>query len=213
MKPRAGILVHHPECSIQSATGIHEALGKNFRTQFFHNNEISDRFLTKFDLIVFPGGIGDSDRYDRILKPYEDSVKNYVEKGGGYLGVCMGAYWAGHHYFDILDSVKPVQYIKRPRSDVKRSFGTTARINWGGESHNMFFYDGCSLVGDESKFQVIARYRNSDPMAIIQNNLGIIGCHPESMPSWYSKKFMRDRWHDYEHHKLLLDFTKKLITN
>lgn len=211
MKPRAGILVHHPECSIQSATGIYEAFGKNFRTQFFQNNEISDRFLTKFDLIVFPGGIGDSDRYDQILKPYEDTVRNYVEKGGGYLGVCMGAYWAGHHYFDILDSVKPVQYIKRPRSDVKRSFGTTARITWEGQKYDMFFYDGCSLVGDESKFQVIARYSNNDPMAVIQDRIGVIGCHPESMPSWYAKKFMRDRWHNFEHHKLLLDFALRLL--
>jgi glutamine amidotransferase-like uncharacterized protein len=213
MKPRAGILVHHPECSIQSATGIYEAFGKNFKTQFFHTNEISDKFLKKFDLIVFPGGIGDSDRYDRILKPYDDTVRNYMIKGGRYLGVCMGAYWAGHYYFDILDSVKPVQYIKRPRSDVKRSFGTTARITWEGQTHDMFFYDGCSLIGDETQYQVVARYHNRDPMAIIQDRIGLIGCHPESMPSWYAKKFMRDRWHNFEHHKLLLDFTKKLITN
>ncbi|NBO29597.1 MAG: hypothetical protein EBX47_10865 [Synechococcaceae bacterium WB8_1B_057] len=211
MKPRAGILVHHPECSIQSATGIYEALGKDFKTQFFHNNEISDKFLKKFDLIVFPGGIGDADSYDRILKPYEDSVKNYVVKGGSYLGVCMGAYWAGHHYFDILDGVKAVQYIKRPRSDVKRSFGTTARITWEGQKHDMFFYDGCSLIGKESKFQIIARYFNNDPMAIIQDRIGVIGCHPESMPSWYNKKFIQDRWHKYEHHRLLLNFTKILI--
>lgn len=211
MKPRAGILVHHPECSIQSATGIHEALGNDFKTQFFHNNEISDKFFKKFDLIVFPGGIGDSDRYDRILKPYEDTVRNYIVKGGSYLGVCMGAYWAGHHYFNILDGVKAVQYIKRPRSDVRRSFGTTTLVTWENQEYDMFFYDGCSLVGDESKFQVIARYSNNDPMAVIQDRIGVIGCHPESMPSWYVKKFMRDRWHDYEHHKLLLNFALRLI--
>ncbi len=213
MKPKVGILVHHPECSVQSATGIYEALCKNFKVNFFQNNEITDKFLKKFDLIVFPGGIGDSDRYDRILKPFDDSVRNYVLKGGHYLGICMGAYWAGHHYFNILDGVKAVQYIKRPRSDIKRSFGTTARVKWEGERYDMFFYDGCSLIGDESKFKVVARYRNRDPMAIIQNNIGAIGCHPESMPGWYYKKFMINRWHNYEHHQLLLDFTKNLLNS
>ena len=33
---------------------------------------------------------------------------------------------------------------------------------------------------DESKFQTIARYKNGDPMAIMQGNVGLIGCHPES---------------------------------
>jgi len=211
MKPKAKIFLHHPECSVQSGTGIYEALSPYFKLGFFKVDDIRDKTFKGIDLVVFPGGLGDSDSYDKILRPYEDTIKNYVSKGGHYLGVCMGAYWAGPYYFDILQQAIPVQYIKRPRSDVKRSFGTTARINWEGEKYDMFFYDGCSLVGDESRFQVVARYRNRDPMAVIQDRTGLIGCHPESMPSWYSKKFMRDRWHNFEHHKLLLNFALRLI--
>lgn len=209
--PKARIFLHHPECSVQSGAGIYEALGSEFDLGFFQIQDIKESYFNSVDMVIFPGGIGDADSYDRILNPYEDTVRNYVVKGGSYLGVCMGAYWAGHHYFNILDGVKAVQYIKRPRTDVKRSFGTTARINWEGQKYDMFFYDGCSLVGDESKFQVIARYSNGDTMAGIQGHIGLIGCHPESMPSWYAKKFMRDRWHDFEHHKLLLDFALRLL--
>jgi hypothetical protein len=78
----------------------------------------------------------------------------------------------------------------------------------------MFFFDGCALVGDESKFETIARYSNGDPMAIIQNNIGIIGCHPESTPIWYTyHSWMKNHYHGGVQHKLLLDFVNELMEN
>jgi hypothetical protein len=78
----------------------------------------------------------------------------------------------------------------------------------------MFFNDGCALIGDNTKFETIATYANGDPMAIIQNNLGLIGCHPESELYWYeSYKQMRGQYHNGAHHKLLLDFVDKLMDN
>jgi hypothetical protein len=47
--------------------------------------------------------------------------------------------------------------------------------------------------------------------SIIQNTVGVIGCHPEAEPFWYdSYTWMRGQWHP-EHHALLLDFVNKLI--
>jgi hypothetical protein len=123
----------------------------------------------------------------------------------------MGAYWAGHHYLNILDNVNVVQYIKRPTSEIKRSYSTTANVNWYDENLDMFFYDGCTFVGNQSNFYTVARYKNKDPMAIIQNRIGLIGCHPESMKSWYTRNSMKIKWHENYHHKLLLDFTKLLM--
>lgn len=125
----------------------------------------------------------------------------------------MGAYWAAHRYFDIVEGFDAVQYIKRPYSGIRRSFGTTVPVTWDDKNLNMYFYDGCALIGDETKFEVVARYKNKDPMAVMQDNIGLIGCHPESMRSWYDRKTMKDKWHKYHHHKILLDFTKKLLNN
>ena len=140
-----------------------------------------------------------------------DIIKNEISKGKKYLGVCMGAYWAGHHYFDILDGVKCEQYITRPNSDVRRPFSTTTPVIWEDKKYDMFFYDGCSLVGDSSKFDTIATYSNNDPMAIIQNNIGLIGCHPESDEYWYNKPYLKKHWHNFEHHTLLLNFVNNLM--
>jgi hypothetical protein len=76
----------------------------------------------------------------------------------------------------------------------------------------MFWYDGCALVGDQTKFKTYARYvGNGDPMAIIQGNIGCIGCHPESEQFWYdSYSWMKGKYHDGVHHKLLLEFVNQL---
>ena len=210
-KPNIAIFLNHPECSAHCCVGMYEALHPHYKVKFFNRNQINSKLFKNLDIVAFPGGIGDSDTFDKLIKPNLTYVKEYVSNGGRYLGICMGAYWAGHHYFDILDSVQAEQYIKRPDADVRRSFGTTTQITWKGQKENMYFYDGCSLLGDSSKFDLVAEYSNGDPMAIMQNRIGIIGCHPEALPSWYDKIHLKSLWHNYQHHKLLLDFTNELL--
>jgi hypothetical protein len=75
----------------------------------------------------------------------------------------------------------------------------------------MFFYDGCALVGDTSKFDTIATYANGDAMAVIQNNIGLIGCHPEAEQFWYnSYSWLTGKYYIDQHHALLLDFVRLL---
>jgi hypothetical protein len=77
----------------------------------------------------------------------------------------------------------------------------------------MFFYDGCALVGgDMSPYETVATYSNGDNMAIIQNRIGLIGCHPESENHWYeSYSWMRGKYHNGSQHKLLLNFVNELM--
>jgi hypothetical protein len=124
----------------------------------------------------------------------------------------MGAYWAGQHYFDILDNVDAVQYLSRPNTDTRRPHAKNISINWEGIPTNMFWYDGCALVGDTSKFNTVSTYANGDPMAIIQGNIGLIGAHPESEQFWYdSYTWMKGKHHNGQHHTLLLEFVNKLL--
>ena len=160
-------------------------------------------------MVIFPGGVGDSETFHKYIGSEADIIRNFVGKGKRYLGICMGAYWAGHHYFDIVNNIDIVQYIRRPNTDIKRSFGTLAKITWNNEPLQMYFYDGAAMIG--KNFTTIATYKNKDPMAVIQNHIGLIGCHPESMKSWYTRNTMKLYWHEYYHHKLLSNFTKLLF--
>lgn len=209
MTGKVAVFLHHPKCSVQSANGIIKALSPKYTFKIFTKHELDDNFFKDVDVVAFPGGVGDSDTYDYLLKLNYDPIRNFIEKGGRYLGICMGAYWADADYFNLLYNIRVVQYISRPRSDIKRYYTTAAKVNWNGEKERMFFYDGCTFTG--GKFQTIATYANKDPMAIIQNRIGLIGCHPESERNWYDKPYLKRYWHKNKHHELLLNFVDTLM--
>jgi len=213
MKPTIALFVCDPKCSVQSSNGVMKALSGSYDFKLFSKNEVEEGFFDDVDMVAFPGGIGDSDSYDIILKNNKDVVVNFVARGGKYLGICMGAYWAGKDYFNILDKVDAVQYIKRPGTCTRRPHAKNMRVMWRNQPYDMFFYDGCALVGGEnSPYETIATYSNGDNMAIIQNRIGLIGCHPESGQFWYdSYSWMKGKYHNGTQHTLLLDFVNELM--
>ena len=177
------IFTHPPECSAQSVNGIIAALpGISFKIFSKHPTEPS--FYNDVDMIIIPGGIGDASRYYRLLKYHQENIRDFIRDGGYYLGICMGAYWAGKHFLNITP-INPVQYIKRPGGDTRRPHAKVIPINWLGTHTDMFFYDGCSLLNTQEHTQIVARYFNGDAMAVIDKRVGLIGCHPEAQPFWY----------------------------
>jgi glutamine amidotransferase-like uncharacterized protein len=212
MLPTIALFLHQPKCSVQSGNGIIKALSPHFRFKIFTKHELEDDFFDDVDMIAVPGGIGDSDTYKYLMKIHAQPIRNFVASGGKYLGICMGAYWADTEYLGLLNTTRVVQYITRPGTDTRRPHAKNIYIEWENNPMNMFFFDGCAMVGDESKFETIARYKNGDPMAIIQDNIGLIGCHPESDKHWYDGySWMRRHWHQNTHGSLLLEFANKLL--
>jgi glutamine amidotransferase-like uncharacterized protein len=210
---KIALFQHHPECSNQCCDGIIRALSSKYEIKIFTIDNDLNEVLNDVDGVVFPGGIGDSDSYhDFFTRTKANKIAAFLARGGRYIGICMGAYWAGSRYFDILDKVDAVQYIKQPTAIVKRSYGTVAFVFWDDLPYHMFFYDGCTYVGD-GKYKTVAKYADGLPMAIIQGNIGLIGCHPESEEFWYDKpyQYIHKYWHDGEHHRLLLEFVDRLI--
>ena len=188
------------------------ALSPEYEIKLFTVHDDLNEVLNDVGMVAFPGGIGDSERYfDFFNRRRTNTIFSFLENGGKYLGICMGAYWAGPRYFDILNDLDAVQYIRRPGADVKRSYATVADIEWLGQKEKMFFYDGCTFTGT-GRYDTIAKYANDEPMAIIQGNVGIIGCHPESEEFWFEDpyQYINKHWHKGKHHQLLLKFVNKL---
>lgn len=207
------LFVHQPMCSVQSGNGIMQALSPYYRFKIFTRHAVERDFFDNVDAVCFPGGIGDASSFDYLSKDNKHRIQDFVTNGGAYLGICMGAYWAGSNYFNILQDVDAEQYMCRLGTDTRRPHAKNINITWNNTPMQMFWYDGCSLVGDETKFKTVARYvGNNDPMAIIQGRIGLIGCHPESTPHWYaSYSWMRGRYHGGYHHALLLNFVNSLL--
>lgn len=213
MKPKIALFLHHPKCSVQSGNGIMKALSPHYDFKIFTRHELEEDFFDDVDAIAIPGGFGDADSYDYLFKDHTEKVRKFVKNGGKYLGICMGGFWAGHHFFDLLENIKVEQYIKRPNTDTRRPHAKNQRVIWQGNDTHMYFYDGCAFTGPGLLHSEIhALYPNGDPMAIIQGNIGVIGCHPESQPHWYnSYRWMKPHYHNGKHHKLLLDFVDRLM--
>ena len=211
MKPTIALFVADPKCSVQSSNGIISSLDSRYNFKLFSKNRLEKNFFDGVDMIAVPGGFGDSDSYEKLFQHNGERVIDFVNNGGRYLGICMGAYWAGSNYFSLLKDVDAVQYLTRPRTDTHRPHAKNMSVTWQREPMKMFWYDGCALVGS-GQFETVATYSNGDAMAIFQNRLGLIGCHPESQQFWYdSYSWMRPHYHMGYHHKLLLDFTDQLM--
>lgn len=211
MTGRIALFLHQPYCSVQSGNGIIKALSPHYSFKIFTRHDLERDFFDDVDMVCFPGGVGDAAKFDFLTKEHYDRVREFVQRGGAYLGVCMGAYWAGSEYFNLLNGVDAVQYITRPGTDTRRPHAKNIKVNWNGYNTEMFFYDGCALVGN-GKFNTIATYANGDPMAIIQNRIGLIGCHPESEAHWYTDhSWMRGKYHGGSQHRLLLNFVDTII--
>jgi Biotin-protein ligase, N terminal len=212
MKGKIALFLHQPKCSVQSGNGIMQALQPDYQFKIFTKHRLEKDFFDDVDMIAVPGGLGDSDSYASLMRENAGRIQDFVAKGGRYLGVCMGAYWAGHHYLNILDGVKAYQYITRPNTDTRRPHAKAIDVDWLGQPEKMYFYDGPALVGDKNKFTTVSTYANGDAMSIYQNRIGLIGCHPEANLHWYQAyPYMLKHWHQGRHHSLLKDFVDKLM--
>ena len=205
---KIALFVAHPYCSVQGYNGIIQSLESRYNFKLFTKHKVEDNFFDDVDAVMFGGGLGDSDSFKHLLKENKRDVKNFVRSGGKYIGICMGGYWAGSEYFNLLQDCDSVQYIKQPNTDTRRPHAKNLDVMWEGRKEKMFFYDGFAVT--DGDYEIVAKYMNDDAMAVIQNNIGIIGCHPEATNHWYdSYSWMKGKY-ESKHH-LLLDFVQKIV--
>jgi hypothetical protein len=203
------LFLHQPKCSVQSANGIIKTLGRYYNFKIFTKHQLEDSFFDDVDCIAIPGGVGDSDSFDYLMKINGPHIRNFVASGGHYLGICMGAYWADTDYLGLLNNVRVSQYIKHPTACTRRPHAKEMPVWWQGNQTSMYFYDGCTYHG--TGFDTVSSYSNGAPMAIIQDRIGLIGCHPEAEQHWYDDyTWMSKQWQGTKNY-LLLDFVDNLM--
>lgn len=200
-----------PYCSRECGAGVISALSPHHTIELITRHDLLNEKLSRFDMIIFPGGRGDASDFQQLLKTRKPVIQTYLDQGGTYLGICMGAYWADSAYFDLIGDTRCVQYITQPKAEVRRSFPTTIRADWKSKAGKFYFFDGCAFIGSDPSLEIYARYANGDPMAVVKDRVGLIGCHLESELDWYTSKEMKASWHALSHHRLLAEFVDDLL--
>ena len=142
--------------------------------------------LAAYRLLIVPGGnfveIGNS------LTPVAvASVRNAVQGGLNYLGICAGAFFAGNSPYNGLDLTSGVRfpfYAAEARGVRKAA----VQIAIAGSSPlEQYWEDGPQLSGWGD---VVAKYDDGSP-AVAQGKFGngwvlLLGTHPEAPDRWHS---------------------------
>jgi hypothetical protein len=73
------------------------SVSKSFDVVLITAKEIGDGALDKFDVLIHPGGSG-SGQAKALGDDGRRRVREFVERGGGFVGICAGAYLASAEY-------------------------------------------------------------------------------------------------------------------
>ncbi len=89
--------------------------------------------LKDFDVVIFTGGSG-SGQANGIGENGRQEVKAFVERGGGYVGICAGAYLACEGFswgLKVLDARTASQKWRRGKGEVKMELTEDGRRIFG----------------------------------------------------------------------------------
>jgi len=138
-------------------------------------------------LYAQPGGDGDYRTAYRAERAWVSDIRNFVKRGGRYLGICMGAYLAASDAFNLF-SGRVQQYIKTTGASTTSAKDTVIPILWRGKQRFMYFQDGAAFSGG-SNTTMIATYTNGLGAAVTapygKGKVGVVGPHPEADQHWY----------------------------
>jgi len=130
--------------------------------------DIADGALAQFDVVVFPGGSG-SKQAAAIGPAGHKAVRAFIKGGGGYVGICAGAYLATYRYtwgLKIIDAYTvDRKHWNRGNGMVKVELTDAGRTVLAGPKRHMDIRYaqgpllGPAKVDDLPDYTVLAHYR------------------------------------------------------
>jgi glutamine amidotransferase-like uncharacterized protein len=124
------------------------------------------------------------------MRPYARLIRDWVEGGGHYLGICLGGYLAGSDPgFGLLPG-NSGEYITSPGATVHGIEDATLDVTWRGVPRELYFQDGPYFtLRSASEGTVLATYSNGLAAAVVAprgaGSVGVVGPHPEADATWF----------------------------
>ena len=147
-------------------------------------NAMSESQLMAHRLLIVPGGdfimIGDS-----LSRRTTANIHNAVQGGLSYLGICAGAFLAGHGSYNSLNPTSGARFgfYAAERQGIRKAVITVAGVNTPPMQH--YWEDGPELTGWGD---VVGKYPDGTP-AIVEGASGkgwviLTGVHAEAPEQW-----------------------------
>ena len=169
------------------------ATDRKFQISRITTEEIVDGNLAEVDLLVHPGGSGG--KQGRALGEIgRKAVRDFVREGGGFLGVCAGAYLATNDYdwsLNLIDAkVVDRRHWARGTGTVQLRLSATGTDFFGYETDEMTIYYGQGpLLGrrewddpDVPDYESLAIFateiaKNGAPKGVMVRTSAVIRCN------------------------------------
>ena len=181
--------------------------------------EINAGVLGDFQLVLFPGGSG-TKQGEALGGTNRHELRRFVRRGGGYVGICAGAYLATTDYpwsLGIIDAKPNTHQWNRGRGVVEIELTDEGRRILGADGlrYQVRYHNGPILVPAHDpaldEFQTLARFTTEiaegsarrgvmiDSPAIICGNFGkgrvvLFSPHPDQTPGLESFVCQAVRW-------------------
>jgi glutamine amidotransferase-like uncharacterized protein len=160
---------------------------KGFEVVNISAKEVRDGGLDKFDVLIHPGGSG-SGQAKALGDEGRQRVRQFVEGGGGFVGICAGAYLASAEYpwaLKLLDArVVDDEHWARGVGEVKLRLPSAGRDALGTDQETAaIYYENGPLLGpaknaDIPDFESLAMFeteirKNDAPIGVMKGTTAI----------------------------------------
>lgn len=174
--------------SAQSISDLLEKAG--FEIQYFSDPTALNGQLAGARLLVIGGTVD-------FIEPFVESfpiettraIKDFIDEGGLYLGVCGGAYIASSGWDESSHSVTALGLVPIKTDTVYTDPAPrVVTVFWKGIPRPIYYQYGPKFLPEQDGGYVVARY-GDDSIAALYQSVGkgrvyLIGPHPEADISW-----------------------------
>ena len=143
--------------------------------------------LDGYNVVIFTGGSG-SKQAKTIGDKGRDQVHKFIENGGGYVGICAGAYLACDSFswgLHVLDAKTPSSKWQRGRGELKMEFTDKGRevLGFPAGQLGVLYANGPILVSAKNDaipdFEPLAFFRtelaeHDSPKGVMVNSAAIV---------------------------------------
>ena len=199
-----------PQIALYSETGADESCilattrmfeWMNYNVTLLNADSINITSLNRFNLICFPGG--DMYQYSQNISAEGfEKIRAFIRAGGGYIGICGGAYFTGEKIYwqgsqlpmnslaifpgitrGPIDEIAHFPHCKMCKTNIVNNSHPITRTE-PDTTWICYCYGPTFFPDEDAKIDILGRYDIGDQpsMAAFEYGMGrvfIIGTHPE----------------------------------
>lgn len=160
-----------------------------YTVEYFTNVNSLKTKMPSAKVVLFPGTDDNAGSLEDFIQQFEadtiQGLKDFVSRGGRYIGVCGGAYIMSTTYTTAFDSGTGIGLAEFSTEGYSESDeATIIPITWKDTDRTIYYQLGPKMICDEAlNSQTIATYEDDSVAACIinvgQGKIFLVGPHPE----------------------------------